>query len=137
MRGLASLLIIDGIMKELPTKNGGALLPCQVFDLICGTSVGGLVSILLGRLGLDCQTAINIYEMAVKELFGKKRDAWKVIADGHFLDTSKFDTFVAQKVGEYIGSPDVSMRFPLQEDRDPRCHPSTKVLWFLYSNAKS
>ena len=47
MRGLAS-------MKELKARTERTLLPCQVFDLICGTSVGGLISILLGRLGLDC-----------------------------------------------------------------------------------
>ena len=95
MRGLAPLLVIDAIMKELSTRNGRALLPCQVFDLICGTSVGGLISILIGRLGLDCQTAINIYETAVKKLFGEKGDAWKIIADGHLLDTSDFDAFFA------------------------------------------
>ena len=128
MRGLASLLIIDAIMKELPTKKGGASLPCQVFDLICGTSVGGLVSILLGRLGLDCQTAINVYEMAVKELFGEKEDAWKIIADGDSLDTSKFDAVVARVVAEYTGSPRVSMKLSLEDNQDPRSHPSTKVL---------
>jgi patatin-like phospholipase/acyl hydrolase len=128
MRGLASLLIIDAIMKVLPTKNNRALLPCDVFDLICGTSVGGLVSILLGRLGLDCQTAINIYEKAVNELLGEKRDVWKTIADGHFLDTLKFDAFVDHIVEKYTGSPDISMRFPSQDNQDLRSHPSTKVL---------
>ena len=128
MRGLASLLIIDAIMKKLPTRKSGALLPCQVFDLICGTSVGGLVSILLGRLGLDCQTAINVYEMAVKELFGDKGDAWKIIADGDSLDTSKFDAVVARVVAEYTGSPHVSMKLSLEDNQDPRSHPNTKVL---------
>ncbi|KAF8326163.1 acyl transferase/acyl hydrolase/lysophospholipase, partial [Amanita rubescens] len=137
MRGLASLLIIDAIMKELPTKNGRALLPCQVFDLICGTSVGGLVSILLGRLGLDCETAIDIYELAVKELFSEKGDVWKIIADGRFLDTSKFDAFVAHIVTKYTGSPDISIRLPLQDNQDLHSHPSTKMFVTMMESAPS
>ena len=131
MRGLAALMIINAIMKELTAKAGGstAPFPCQVFDLICGTSVGGVISILLGRLGLDCETAISIYEMASKKLFSKERDIWSVIADGQFLITSKFNTYVAQKIGEFTGSPGASMR-PSHED--PDSHTGTKVLWSKY-----
>ena len=136
MRGLASLMIINAIMKELTAKTGGsrAPLPCQVFDLICGTSVGGFISILLGRLGLDCDTAIDIYETGVKKLFSKERDVWDIIADGQFPSTSEFDAYLAQKIGEFTGSSDISMRLSLQ---DPRSHPGTKVLWSKYLNTAS
>lgn len=127
MRGLASLLIIDAIMKELKARTEKTLLPCQVFDLICGTSVGGLISILLGRLGLDCESAINIYETIVKKLFDKERDIWNIIADGRYPNTADFEFYVAQKIGQFTGSPDVSMRLSLEDDQDPRSHPSAKV----------
>jgi patatin-like phospholipase/acyl hydrolase len=29
--------------------------PCDYFDLIGGTSTGGLIAIMLGRLGMVCQ----------------------------------------------------------------------------------
>lgn len=48
-------------MKAASARAGKTLRPYQVFDLICGTSTGGLIAILLGRLGLDCATAIDVY----------------------------------------------------------------------------
>jgi patatin-like phospholipase/acyl hydrolase len=59
VRGLSSLLIVRSLMHEVQrvlVKNGQAKtgdrlpVPCQYFDLICGTSTGGLIAIMLGRL---------------------------------------------------------------------------------------
>lgn len=139
MRGLGSLLIIDAVMKELNARTERTFIPCQVFDLICGTSVGGLISILLGRLGLDCESAIDIYETIVKKIFDKelKRvgDIWNIIADGRYPNTSDFEFYAAQKIKESTGSSDVSMRLSL-EGEDPRDHPSAKVIWSRYLDAE-
>lgn len=45
IRGLSELLILQEIMSRLGNYPGTDELvkPCQVFDLICGTSTGGLV----------------------------------------------------------------------------------------------
>jgi len=59
VRGFSSLLIVRELMHEVQrilvdnrkAKTGDKLpLPCQYFDLICGTSTGGLIAIMLGRL---------------------------------------------------------------------------------------
>jgi patatin-like phospholipase/acyl hydrolase len=59
VRGLSSLLVIQKLMHEVQrimigtgqgTANRAAPLPCEFFDLICGTSTGGLIAIMLGRL---------------------------------------------------------------------------------------
>ena len=47
--------IIDEIQLKLidkfkPLEPIPPIRPCQIFDLICGTSTGGLVAIMLGRL---------------------------------------------------------------------------------------
>lgn len=63
VRGLSSLLIIQKLMHEVQritvesgqaTANDTPPLPCEVFDLICGTSTGGLIAIMLGRLRMVC-----------------------------------------------------------------------------------
>lgn len=52
MRGLSSPLILREIMEEIQRQSGAedTPLPCQCFDLIGGTSTGGLIAIMLGRL---------------------------------------------------------------------------------------
>ena len=52
MRGLSSLLILREIMEEIQRQSGAeeTPLPCQYFDLIGGTSTGGLIAIMLGGL---------------------------------------------------------------------------------------
>ena len=118
-------MIVDAIMKEIETRTGQVRRPCEVFDLICGTSVGGLVSILLGRLGLDCQRAIDIYKTIVNKLFGEQKDAWNIIAKGEFLDTSEFDKYIAEEVVKVLaGSPDALMNLAGEGDH---VHESTKV----------
>lgn len=47
VKGLSSLYILRGIMheinKERRRKGESTVKPCQIFDLICGTSTGGYV----------------------------------------------------------------------------------------------
>ena len=59
VRGLSSLLIVEKLMREVQrimidkgqaTEKDPVPLPCEYFDLICGTSTGGLIAIMLGRL---------------------------------------------------------------------------------------
>jgi hypothetical protein len=52
VRGLSSLLILQRLMQEVQRLKGDSQppLPCEYFDLICGTSTGGLIAIMLGRL---------------------------------------------------------------------------------------
>jgi patatin-like phospholipase/acyl hydrolase len=52
VRGLSSLLILQNLMQEVQRLKGDKEppLPCEYFDLICGTSTGGLITIMLGRL---------------------------------------------------------------------------------------
>jgi hypothetical protein len=123
MRGLGCLMVIDAVMTEIKKRTRKAVLPCEVFDLICGTSIGGLIAILLGRLGLDCQTAIEVYEKTVKTLFKGNRDVWDIVANGEHLETSYFESYMGQIVAQVAGGATVSIK----ENLDPLMHPRTKV----------
>jgi patatin-like phospholipase/acyl hydrolase len=54
VRGLSTLLILRDIMEEIGRKMGTSTpaKPCDYFDLIGGTSTGGLIAIMLGLLGM-------------------------------------------------------------------------------------
>jgi len=58
VRGLSTLLILKELMAQLSREMESSEddtqfplpLPCDYFDLICGTSIGGLIALMLGRL---------------------------------------------------------------------------------------
>jgi patatin-like phospholipase/acyl hydrolase len=54
VRGLSALMILWEIMDDIGHRSGAPQppKPCQYFDLIGGTSTGGLIAIMLGLLSM-------------------------------------------------------------------------------------
>lgn len=56
----ASLSILEYLLAYVerhlcpqnPGQTAGMVRPCDIFDLICGCGSGGLIALMLGRLGL-------------------------------------------------------------------------------------
>ncbi|CRL27391.1 NB-ARC [Penicillium camemberti] len=74
VRGLSTLYIMKGLMDRLNQarpEGSPAKKPCEVFDLIGGTSTGGLIAIMLGRLEMDVDQCIMAYIQLMKIIFGK------------------------------------------------------------------
>ncbi|CAH0019547.1 unnamed protein product [Clonostachys rhizophaga] len=61
------------------------LKPCDYFDLICGTSTGGLIALLLNRLEYTAKEAIDEYFSLGKEIFNKKLP-WYARGDATYDD---------------------------------------------------
>ncbi|QRV93310.1 patatin-like phospholipase protein [Ceratobasidium sp. AG-Ba] len=70
VRGLSSLLILKAIMEHVHGPSGEPLLPYQCFDLIVGTSTGGLIAIMLGRLQMTVDDCISEYTGLAEKVFG-------------------------------------------------------------------
>jgi predicted acylesterase/phospholipase RssA len=72
VKGLFSILVLQRVMDEAQKLKGdssGRRRPCDYFDLIGGTSTGGLLAIMLGRLEMDTRECITAYRALAKKIF--------------------------------------------------------------------
>ncbi|KAF8550167.1 FabD/lysophospholipase-like protein [Imleria badia] len=111
-RGYTCLVVLHHLMRQLAENPAdGIPLPCQVFDVISGTSTGGLIAVLLGRLGLDCLTAMSVYRELVTALFTDvDQKVMDSIVDGERISRDAFEEKLATIVEKYTGDKDASMR---------------------------
>ncbi|RSM08652.1 hypothetical protein CEP52_004611 [Fusarium oligoseptatum] len=78
VRGLSSLYVLKRIMDQVNAgrdAHAPPRKPCQVFDLIAGTSTGGLIAIMLGRLEMDVDECIAAYNHLIEHIFSEKARA--------------------------------------------------------------
>ncbi|OCK81256.1 FabD/lysophospholipase-like protein, partial [Lepidopterella palustris CBS 459.81] len=75
-RGLSTLYILKFIMQGLEDAEEPCvprpLRPCNYFDLIAGTSSGGLIAIMLGVFQMTIQQCIEKWEKLAPDIFPKK-----------------------------------------------------------------
>jgi hypothetical protein len=72
VRGLSALQILHKLMIQLQLERQceEIPLPWREFDLIVGTSTGGIIALMLGRLRMSTSDAISVYRRFVKKVFG-------------------------------------------------------------------
>ncbi|KAI8670389.1 PNPLA domain-containing protein [Fusarium keratoplasticum] len=67
VKGLSTLLILQELMERISRENPPK--PCDVFDMIGGTSIGGLIAIMLGRLEMSVADCIEAYQHISRQVF--------------------------------------------------------------------
>ena len=78
VRGLSSLLILQALMVQINDEvtslqgSSSELHPHHVFRLVAGTSTGGLIALMLGKMGMTVDDCITQYQKLSKVVFGKK-----------------------------------------------------------------
>ncbi|KAI9149006.1 Phospholipase A I [Paramyrothecium foliicola] len=111
VRGLSSLLILKQLMEavnqEAPPK------PCDYFDLIGGTSTGGLIAIMLGRLELSVDECIAAYTSLWNGVFQKKRHRMSITGQlqGRF-DSDQLEMAIKKIVTERGLDKDAPLQAP-------------------------
>ena len=77
-RGLSEILILKELMLQVQIRNGLDFRPepSQCFDFICGTSTGGLNSVLLGRLGKTLDQCETLFRQFSSKIFSGS-SAWR------------------------------------------------------------
>ncbi|KAG5651485.1 hypothetical protein H0H81_008485 [Sphagnurus paluster] len=75
IRGLSGLVILREIMKRIEAERGLGTTPrpCDYFDMIGGSGTGGLLAIMLGRLGMSVDEAIGAYVEFAKTVFSDRK----------------------------------------------------------------
>ncbi|KAI9775396.1 MAG: hypothetical protein M1839_001251 [Geoglossum umbratile] len=89
IRGVSELIILDEIMKRIQhdMKLTDLPRPCDYFNLIGGTSTGGRIAIMLGRLQMSTKEALEEYRAIAGQIFSAKNKKW-VVVDGAFKATT-------------------------------------------------
>ncbi|KAI9666599.1 MAG: hypothetical protein M1821_004535 [Bathelium mastoideum] len=82
VKGVATLQILEEIMTAVnqqrtnnqdTIKSQDEIKPCDYFDMICWTSTGGLIALMLGRLEFTVDDAIQKYKQLANDIFEKKK----------------------------------------------------------------
>jgi hypothetical protein len=117
VRGISSLLILHEIMLEVQKLRGPGCKelpkPCEFFDIIGGTSTGGLIAIMVGRLRMSTEDAIQKYDVFAEQIFQKDNKRILEIR-GKFGENTLKDAI--EKIVSDVGLGD-TMRDPVRHDK--------------------
>lgn len=101
-----------------PAPASSHYLPCHYFDYIAGTSTGGLIAIMLGRLAMTVDECLDAYEQLADGVFGHPRRFH--IRKPPWIPRDKYDHTRLEKAMKEI----IKQRNPLQHTntmfRQPR-----------------
>ncbi|KAF8538284.1 FabD/lysophospholipase-like protein [Trichophaea hybrida] len=114
IRGVSELLILHELMIKLQHKLNLPELPrpCQYFDIIGGTSTGGLIAIMLGRLRMSTEKALTEYNKLAGYVFGERKWAFQ---DGHFKAT-RLEEAIKEIVKKYALDGDMGEMLESRDD---------------------
>jgi patatin-like phospholipase/acyl hydrolase len=121
VRGLSAIIILKHIMKILNKKRGFVVDPWQEFDMIGGTSTGGLLAIMLGRLRMSLDECEKKYLQLSEKIFTPARSRGNVVGKGYDLLQAN-GKFKSEPLESTIQEILVSLRLSVDElllDNDP------------------
>ncbi|KAL9128122.1 MAG: hypothetical protein Q9217_003143 [Psora testacea] len=127
VRGLSSLAILKRLMETINPESPPK--PCDYFDMIGGTSTGGLgdlcllmptaadtirlMAIMLGRLQMDVDECITAYAALSNQVFNKRRHRVRINGQvqGRF-DTAELERAIKEIVGKKEQTEDALLKSP-------------------------
>lgn len=110
------------------------ILPCNYFDLIAGTSTGGLIAVMLGVLHMDVDTCIAEYIKLGPRIFPKEGKIAgskvsrlvKVLSKKSRFNPESLEIAIQEMVEERLvtrsrDGKDTMMRFEAEQAGGPQC----------------
>ncbi|RDW62196.1 hypothetical protein BP6252_11629 [Coleophoma cylindrospora] len=97
IRGLSELIVLEEIMNRIKfdCDEDKDLLPADFFDLIGGTSTGGLIALLLGRLRLSVPQARREYVRIAEQVFSRP----SLSPNKNAFDSQKLEKAIKELLG--------------------------------------
>ncbi|KAG6916206.1 hypothetical protein DXG01_007836 [Tephrocybe rancida] len=119
VRGISSLYILQAIMAKVSPNNPNVM-PCDYFDMICGTSTGGLIAIMLGRLQMTIPECIEVYTSLASDIFSASflERGKNFATTGAYYKKDKFEAGLKKIIKEKTGNENASM---LDPDPNNKC----------------
>ena len=118
-----ALLILKRIFRTL--QDVGELdeepLPCDVFDLIAGTSTGGLIAIMLGRLHMTIDECIKQYEAIGERVFSKRPPALGKLLRGMVNSPFYNIETLQEEIRKALDAKGIAREEAFRETGVPRC----------------
>ncbi|KAG8908731.1 hypothetical protein FRB99_002969 [Tulasnella sp. 403] len=101
VRGVMSLVILQHLMDRVAPNTR----PCDYFDLIGGTSTGGLIAIMLGRLRMTIPQCIRAYRELAQAVFDVSLLEQAInLLDAHRFSGDELKAAVQLTVQRYQGT---------------------------------
>ncbi|KAK3326112.1 acyl transferase/acyl hydrolase/lysophospholipase, partial [Apodospora peruviana] len=112
IRGISSLLILEAIMEKIRDVQGLDHMPrpCEYFDFIGGTSTGGIIAIMLGRLGMSVDECIRAYKKVAQQAFTPKKTRIFPASPSGAFSAKALEAAIKQTVREFCTQPDCVAR---------------------------
>ncbi|KAG6831520.1 hypothetical protein H0H92_009788 [Tricholoma furcatifolium] len=119
VRGISSLYILQAIMAKL-SPNDPNMKPCNYFDMMSGTSTGGLIALMLGRLKMSISECIEQYESLASDIFSANlaKRILNFSTTGAFYKATKFEKALKRIIKEKTGDENAPM---LDTDPTNKC----------------
>ncbi|KAH8914193.1 FabD/lysophospholipase-like protein [Atractiella rhizophila] len=112
----STLYMLEVVMLEvgnlLDVPDGEETRPCDVFDLICGTSTGGWIALMLGRLGMTVRECIRAYEQIVQHVFS---EVAPLSNEGYVYSAKKLEAVLQEIITRHAPSSISSSPLPMKD----------------------
>lgn len=98
--------------------------PCEYFDLIGGTSTGGLIAIMLGRLKMDVGDCIKAYIQLSEDVFQPRRAKFNIfgIASDVLKVKERFDSKALESaIQNIVSKSGEEAEAKLKVEKAPKC----------------
>ncbi|KAH6902475.1 acyl transferase/acyl hydrolase/lysophospholipase [Coprinopsis sp. MPI-PUGE-AT-0042] len=123
VRGVSSLRTLRKIMEEVARMEGKDVVkPCEYFDMMAGTSTGGLIALMLGRLRMSIEECEAAYDSISRRVFGTKA-GWVIrdessafVAGSYMYEAGPLEEAIKEIVQAHLGDPNAPIR-----EAEPAC----------------